>query len=88
MMSVGTYEAKTHFAQFVERAARGEEFLITKKGKPMARILPPATEPVMKSAQEAWEDIRELQKEIRTSGKVLKKGESWRDFAHAGHRYY
>jgi prevent-host-death family protein len=34
------YEAKTHLSQLVERAASGEEFVITKNGIPMAKIVP------------------------------------------------
>ena len=34
------YEAKTHLSQLVERAANGEEFVITKNGVPMAKIIP------------------------------------------------
>lgn len=40
MESVGSFEAKTHLAQLLERVARGEEFLITRHGKPVARLVP------------------------------------------------
>lgn len=33
-------DAKTHFSQLVERAAAGEEIIITKAGRPMARLGP------------------------------------------------
>lgn len=41
---VNLYEAKTQLSRLVERAAQGEEILIAKAGKPMARLtaLPPA----------------------------------------------
>jgi prevent-host-death family protein len=32
--------AKTHLSQLVERAAAGEEIIITKAGRPMARLGP------------------------------------------------
>jgi prevent-host-death family protein len=32
------YEAKTQLSSLVERAAKGEEFVIAKAGKPMARL--------------------------------------------------
>lgn len=35
---VNLYEAKTHLSSLVERAATGEEFVIAKAGKPMARL--------------------------------------------------
>lgn len=35
---VNLYEAKTQLSRLVERAAKGEEFVIAKAGKPMARL--------------------------------------------------
>jgi prevent-host-death family protein len=37
---VNLYEAKTRLSQLVERAARGEEIVIAKSGKPMAKLVP------------------------------------------------
>lgn len=34
------HEAKTHFSRLVQRAADGEEIVITKAGRPMARLVP------------------------------------------------
>lgn len=34
------HEAKTHLSRLVERAAAGEEIVIGKAGKPMARLVP------------------------------------------------
>jgi prevent-host-death family protein len=34
------HEAKTHFSRLVERAAAGEEIIIGKAGKPVARLGP------------------------------------------------
>ncbi len=39
-VQVNLYEAKTHLSSLVERAAKGEEIVIAKNGKPMARIVP------------------------------------------------
>jgi hypothetical protein len=38
---VGAEQFGKHPARFVERAAAGEEFLITRRGRPMARLSPP-----------------------------------------------
>ena len=40
METVGSFEAKTHLPQLLERVANGEEFTITKHGKPVARLVP------------------------------------------------
>ncbi len=37
---VALYDAKTHLSSLVDRAAAGEQFVITKSGQPMARLLP------------------------------------------------
>ena len=42
---VNLYEAKTHLSSLVERAARGEEIVIAKAGKPMAKLVVPASRP-------------------------------------------
>ncbi len=34
------HEAKTHFSRLVERAMRGEEVVIGKAGKPVAKLVP------------------------------------------------
>jgi prevent-host-death family protein len=41
---VNLYEAKTKLSSLVERAAKGEEIVIAKAGKPMARLVPPSVE--------------------------------------------
>ncbi len=37
---VALYDAKTHLSSLVDRAAAGEEFVITKSGHPLARLMP------------------------------------------------
>ena len=34
------HEAKTHFSQLVERVAAGEEIVIGRAGKPVAKLVP------------------------------------------------
>ena len=40
METVNLYEAKTNLSQLVERAAGGEEIIIAKAGRPLARLVP------------------------------------------------
>lgn len=40
MDTIGAFEAKTHFSELLERAARGEVIQITKHGHPVARLVP------------------------------------------------
>lgn len=39
-MIVNIHEAKTHLSRLVARAAAGEEIVIGKAGKPMAKLVP------------------------------------------------
>ena len=39
-MEVNTHEATTHLSKLIERALAGEEVIIAKAGKPMARLVP------------------------------------------------
>jgi len=43
--AVNVHEAKTHFSKLLERVARGEEVVIAKAGKPVARLVPIAEPP-------------------------------------------
>lgn len=38
--AVGLFEAKTHLSEYVARAERGEEVIITRHNKPVAKIVP------------------------------------------------
>jgi prevent-host-death family protein len=40
MAAVNIHEAKTHLAKLVDRAAAGEEIIIAKAGKPVAKLVP------------------------------------------------
>jgi prevent-host-death family protein len=51
MEAVGLFEAKTHLSEYVARAEAGEEVIIMRHNKPVAKIVPlsavavPAAEP-------------------------------------------
>jgi len=40
METVGLFEAKTHLSELIARAERGEEVVITRHNKPVARLVP------------------------------------------------
>jgi prevent-host-death family protein len=40
MPVVNIHEAKTHFSKLVDRAAAGEEIVIAKAGRPVAKLVP------------------------------------------------
>jgi prevent-host-death family protein len=65
MASVGAFEAKTHFAQLLQRVERGEEIIITRPGKAVARLVPAGTLPDRGAEPAAF---RRLRKRARGSG--------------------
>ena len=62
METIGSFEAKTHLPQLLERAARGEEFTITKHGKPMARLVPAVSATPKSDIRAAVEAMKQFRK--------------------------
>jgi prevent-host-death family protein len=75
MVRVGMHEAKTRLSQLVERAEAGEDIVITRNGKPVARLAAIADEEqALGSVRGAWrgrmrvsEDFDELPEDIAQS---------------------
>lgn len=90
MTKIGAYEAKTHLPKLLERVKKGERFVITKHGNPIAELVPIAGSDPEK-AKAAMEDLNELRATLKQRGVHLKdllgKDESIRDLAHKGHRF-
>jgi prevent-host-death family protein len=61
---IGAFEAKTHFSQIIEKVEHGADFIITKRGKPVAKIIPIEKEKEM-TFEEALEQLKELRKLYR-----------------------
>jgi prevent-host-death family protein len=70
MNRVGAFEAKTHFSALLERVAQGETIEITRRGKPVARLVPAteSEEARRQRAAEAIERLRELRKGLTLGG--------------------
>jgi prevent-host-death family protein len=63
MTTVGSFVAKTHLPELLERVAHGETVQITRRGVPVARLVP-VTSIEKRSPKEAACQIRELRKGI------------------------
>ena len=50
------HEAKTKLSQLVERAESGEEIVIARRGKPVARLVPVGSESSLAAVRGAWRD--------------------------------
>jgi antitoxin (DNA-binding transcriptional repressor) of toxin-antitoxin stability system len=70
MTLVGSYEAKTHLPELLERVEKGENILITRRGQPVALLTQPPAK-VTRDVRRVVEDMlayRDRQK--RTIGKL------------------
>jgi prevent-host-death family protein len=69
--TVSAFEAKTRFGELLERVTRGEEIVITRHDKAVARIVPEGAQR-LEDVRRAVGGLRELQRRIalRSKGKV------------------
>jgi prevent-host-death family protein len=64
MDEIGLFEAKNKFSELVDRAERGEEIVITRRGKAVAKLAPLDRTRDRAKALKAAQRIRELAKEM------------------------
>jgi prevent-host-death family protein len=67
MNTIGAFEAKTQFSKLLDRAERGEEIVVTRRGEPIARISPFNVNPGSTDAQRAMDELRNRAKHIGMS---------------------
>lgn len=79
MITVGAFEAKTHLSMLLDRVAAGEEVVITKHGKPVARLVG-AQSADNARVNAAFEQLKALRK-----GTTL-GGLSWKELRDEGRR--
>jgi prevent-host-death family protein len=72
METIGAYEAKTYLPRLLEKAARGETIVITKHGRPVARLVP-APDLRCRSVAETIEALREFRKGNRLDGLTIRE---------------
>lgn len=56
MKTVNIHAAKTHLSSLVEEAAAGEEIIIAKAGKPVARLVPLEKKKGIENTLGIWKD--------------------------------
>lgn len=69
MRYVGAFEAKTHLSRLLDSVKQGETITITKRGQPVARLVPPEFQN-QERAMAAVRNIRRLRREIGWSGTI------------------
>ncbi|HEV3262280.1 MAG TPA: type II toxin-antitoxin system prevent-host-death family antitoxin [Gemmataceae bacterium] len=83
MTAIGVYDAKTQLPKLLERVSRGERFLITKHGRPVAQLVPAAAE----AAPGVKEIIQQMQQWQEREGPTLGPGLTIRELREEGRRF-
>lgn len=75
----GVFDAKTRFSELIARAEKGEEIIVTRHGRVVARIAPPEDAAVpVRTAREAAAIVkrfRALREDIRATGGPVTRAE-------------
>jgi prevent-host-death family protein len=81
MESVGSYEAKTHLPRLLSRVEKGETITITRRGRPIARLVPAGEE-----TRDVAAVVEEMLAERDRRGPVLGEDLSVRELIEEGRR--
>lgn len=64
-MNIGIYEAKSRLSQLVEKAESGEEVILTRRGKPVAKLVNVVAPSARRHRAQLLRQIRALSKRVR-----------------------
>jgi prevent-host-death family protein len=64
MTEIGAFEAKNKLSELLDRAEAGEEVVITRRGKPVAKLVPIERKRDITKALKAAQRIRERAKKL------------------------
>ena len=77
---IGAFEAKTHLSELLREAAAGRSFVITRRGKPLARLVPYVSEDDPSEARLLLDRLREVRRQVRGKVEVrelVEEGRRW-----------
>jgi len=80
MITVGSYEAKTHLPALLDKVAKGERVTITRRGVPIA-VMEPVGDVGRRDIRQVIEEMREARKGKTTGGMSI------REMIEEGRRY-
>ena len=72
MKEVGAFEAKSRLGQLLDWVEAGEEVVITRRGKVVARMVPPNVAFDRERGRRAVQRIREMRKGVTLGGLAIK----------------
>ncbi len=85
--SIGAYEAKTKLSELLDRVERGEEITITRRGVPVARLVPAERRHSRRSAEEIAAELARFREELRQDGVKPFSTAEILDLIQSGRRY-
>lgn len=73
MIEIGAFEAKNKLSHLLDLAEKGEEIIITRHGKQVARLLPVAKTFNREAALQAVEELKRLSKGVKLNGITIRE---------------
>jgi prevent-host-death family protein len=84
MEEIGSWDARTHFSDLLRRVEKGEEFVVTMRGKPVASLTPVVPRHRARSVSAVLDGFRVLRDDVTQRSPVLREGETWKDLSRDG----
>ena len=80
MTSVGAYDAKTRLSELLDRVEKGEQIVITRHGRPVARLVPEGGRDIVEAVA-ALDRLTARREELAKQGVRITQAEirAWRD---------
>lgn len=69
MSKISAFQAKTRFGELLDRVSKGEEVVITRHDRPVARLVPEGAQR-LEDVRQAVAGLRDLQQRIRRRSKA------------------
>jgi prevent-host-death family protein len=77
---VSAFEAKTHLAELLRETEAGRSFVIRRRGKAVARLVPPAKDALTRSLPQVLTSFQEIRKRVRGTVRIRELIEEGRRF--------
>ena len=71
--AIGAFDAKTHLSQLLDRVEAGEEIEITRRGRPVARLVPFVSDSSAEKIKSLIQTVREERGTYDVSSKDISK---------------
>ena len=79
MNEIGSFEAKNKLSELLAKAERGEETIITRRGRPIAKLVPVTAGHDVEAARGAMRRIRTLAQELKLGPFKWNEWKAYRD---------